>query len=136
MTVRDGRWEATATLGATTLPGTERSVADARRRVRVWLGDRHPLLDDIALCVSELATNAITHTPSGDGGKITVRLVSSGPLIRAEVTNDGATGSRPLARHDPDAENGRGLLIVAAVADAWGVVEESGTTTVWAVFGS
>jgi anti-sigma regulatory factor (Ser/Thr protein kinase) len=108
--------------------------------VRVVLGDRHPLLADIALGVSELATNAIQHTPSGDGGKVTVRLVAVGRLIRLEVTNDGTTGSGPLARDDDDAadaddaENGRGLLIVAAIASTWGVVEDTVTTTVWAEF--
>jgi anti-sigma regulatory factor (Ser/Thr protein kinase) len=121
-------------LGAITLPGVERSVASARRFVRDILGCRHPALDDVALSVSELATNAIKHTPSGDGGKIIIRLAAVGPSIRAEVTNDGR-GSITRPRPPSDvAEDGRGILIVETLADAWGVTEHAESTTVWARF--
>jgi anti-sigma regulatory factor (Ser/Thr protein kinase) len=122
-------------LGAITLPGVERSVANARRFVRDILGGRHPALDDISLGVSELATNAIKHTPSGNGGKITVRLAAAGSSIRAEVTNDGrTTPAKPGPESDAEAEEGRGILIVEALADAWGVTEHADSTTVWASF--
>ena len=41
--------------------------------------------------MSELTTNAIKHTPSGDGGEITISLTAAGQTIRAEVTNEGET---------------------------------------------
>jgi two-component sensor histidine kinase len=84
--------------------------------------------------VSELATNAIKHTPNADGGKITIGLSLLDRGIRAEVTNDSVAGSRPQARNDPEAEDGRGIFIVQAVAGAWGVTEQAGATTVWADF--
>lgn len=124
----------TALTGTITLPGVDRSVARGRRFVRETLGSRHPALDKVALGVSELATNAIMHTPSGDGGEITIGLLARGTLIRVEVTNDGTMPAKPRVRRDADAESGRGILIVDALADAWGVTEASGTTTVWAEF--
>lgn len=119
---------------AITLPGVVRSVAAGRRFVRETLGSRHPVMEKVVLGVSELATNAITHTPSGHGGQITIRLVTHGHTVRAEVTNDGTTTARPRVHHDIDAEHGRGILIVDALADAWGVLQKSGTTMVWAEF--
>ncbi|GLY72374.1 ATP-binding protein [Actinoallomurus iriomotensis] len=124
----------TAPRSTITLPGVERSVANGRRFVRETLGSWHPALEKVALGVSELATNAIVHTPSGDGGQITIGLSAYGEVVRAEVTNDGATASRPRLRRDAQSESGRGILIVDALAEAWGVIERSGRTTVWAEF--
>jgi anti-sigma regulatory factor (Ser/Thr protein kinase) len=123
-----------ALIDTITLPGVERSVAGGRRFVRETLGSRHPALDMVALGVSELATNAIMHTPSGDGGQITIGLTATGPVVRAEVTNDGTMAGEPHIRVDTEAEHGRGILIIDALADAWGVVQHAGTTTVWAEF--
>jgi anti-sigma regulatory factor (Ser/Thr protein kinase) len=117
-----------------TLPGVERSVAIGRRFVRDALGPRHPALDKVALSVSELATNAIMHTPSGDGGHLTIGVLATGQVVRAEVTNDGTMATKPRVRRDADAENGRGILIIEALADSWGVTERSGSTTVWVEF--
>lgn len=121
-------------LGAVTLPGVERSVATARRFVRDVLGNGHPFLDEVMLGVSELSTNAVTHTPSGE---ITVRLFAEDRAIRAEVTNDGRTmASTPAPCLDTEAEDGRGILIVEALAETWGVTGYGNTTTVWARFRS
>lgn len=120
--------------GSITLPGIERSVAYGRRFVRDTLGPRHPALDRVALAVSELATNAIMHTPSGDGGQVTIGISATGPLVRVEVTNDGRAATKPRVRREAGAESGRGILIVDALADAWGVIEGADTTTVWAEY--
>lgn len=130
----DEQGDDTARKSAITLPGVERSVGNGRRFVRETLGVRHPALETVALGVSELATNAIMHTPSGDGGEITIGLVAGGPLVRAEVTNDGTMAAKPCVRRDTEAESGRGILIVEALADSWGVTEHGGRTTVWAEF--
>ena len=121
-------------LSTITLPGVERSVAIGRRFVRDTLGTHHPALDKVALSVSELATNAIMHTPSGDGGQLTIGILARGYGVRAEVTNDGTMVTKPCVRRDFDAESGRGILIIEALADSWGVIEQSGTTTVWVEF--
>jgi anti-sigma regulatory factor (Ser/Thr protein kinase) len=117
-----------------TLPGNARSVASGRRFVRETLGSLHPALERVALGVSELATNAIKHTPSGRGGQITIAIIAAESVVRAEVTNDGRAITKPRARKDTEAENGRGILIIETLAEAWGVIEHADMTTVWAEF--
>ncbi|HEY0540100.1 MAG TPA: ATP-binding protein [Actinoallomurus sp.] len=126
--------DGTPLTGSITLPGVERSVASGRRFVRETLGSLHPALERVSLGVSELATNAIRHSPSGEGGQITIGLVADGRAVRAEVTNAGTMPAKPHPRTDVEAEGGRGILIIDALADSWGVTEGSGTTTVWAEF--
>ncbi|WP_345431581.1 ATP-binding protein [Actinoallomurus vinaceus] len=124
-------------LGVIALPGTEHSVAVGRGFVRDTLGSHHPALDGVGLSVSELATNAIRHTLSGAGGRFTIRLAAADRRIRAEVVNDGVIDGEPHLRSEPptDAEHGRGLLLIEALADRWGVTRCAGRTTVWAEFG-
>src|SRR3569833_3709060 len=124
----------TGSADSITLPGVERSVANGRRFVRETLGSRHPALDKVALGVSELATNAIRHSPSGAGGQIIIGIVATGESVRAAVTNDGTMAGKPQVRCATEAESGRGILIIDALADARGVSERSGRTTVWAEF--
>jgi anti-sigma regulatory factor (Ser/Thr protein kinase) len=123
-------------IGSITLPGTDRAVAEGRRFVRETLGPRHPSLDGVGLSVSELATNAIRHSVSGAGGRFTISLVAARNRVRAEVTDDGTTGSEPRLHGEsgPDAEHGRGLVLIEALADRWGVDRDGGRTTVWAEF--
>ncbi|MEU6893282.1 ATP-binding protein [Streptomyces sp. NPDC046557] len=86
-------------------------------------------LDDVLLCVSELATNALLHgVPPGRGYRL--RLFRFDGVVRVEVHDSG--GGRPrIADRDAAAERGRGLLLVAAVADRWGVGLRSPGKTVW-----
>ena len=76
-----------STLTAT-LPGTPASVAIARRLVREALPGC-PRADDLILAVSELASNAIVHSASGQGGTVRVRVRTAPRWARAEVTDDG-----------------------------------------------
>ncbi|MFI5830523.1 ATP-binding protein [Streptomyces sp. NPDC051578] len=112
-------------------PRSRQTVAAARRfaaqTIDAWAAaDR---LDDVLLCVSELATNALLHgVPSGRGYRL--RLLRFGGVVRVEVHDSG--GGRPrVGGRDADAERGRGLLLVAAVADRWGVGTRSPGKTVW-----
>jgi anti-sigma regulatory factor (Ser/Thr protein kinase) len=107
-------------LGSLTVPGGERSVGYARRFVRDLLGAGHPALDDAELCTSELVTNAVVHTRSGRGGRVTVTVAAGAGEVRVGVTDDGAGGRLPYVRREPFAEDGRGLLIVMSLAAAWG----------------
>jgi anti-sigma regulatory factor (Ser/Thr protein kinase) len=103
------------------LPGGPESVREARAVVRRMLGRGHPAVEAAAVCVSELATNAIAYTRSGlPGGTfaVTVRAGPGGVLIR--VRDDGTRGLPASARQAPG-EHGRGLRIVAALSEAWGV---------------
>jgi anti-sigma regulatory factor (Ser/Thr protein kinase) len=90
-------------------------------------------LDDIRLCTSELATNAVLHGAPA-GGQVLVRVELHAAVLRIEVHDGGnATPTKREAR-STDAE-GRGLLLVSAVADHWGVKERRGPgKCVWAAF--
>ncbi|WP_424644493.1 ATP-binding protein [Embleya sp. AB8] len=67
--------------------------------------------------VSELVTNAIKHAQATT---VTFRLVcAESGEIRIEV-DDHADGQPNVRPFDQDAEDGRGLMIVQALSDAWG----------------
>lgn len=79
-----------------------------------------PAAEDAVLCLSELATNAITHSRSRQpGGAFTVRVQLHGGRLRVEVSDQGGPWQSPT-RASPDEQNGRGLLIVGQLASRWG----------------
>jgi hypothetical protein len=47
------------------------------------------------------------------------------------VADDGAGGEVPHVRDEPFAEDGRGIVIVTALAAEWGVEAERDGTTTW-----
>jgi anti-sigma regulatory factor (Ser/Thr protein kinase) len=78
--------------------------------------------DDILLVISELVTNAVRHVTYGPGeGTVSLALGVARPCLRIEVCDRGTgfsiQGVDPPA---PDAPDGRGLLIVDAIATRWG----------------
>ena len=80
---------------------------------------------DLALVVSELVTNAVVH---GRGAiSLTVRVDSDG--VYGEVVDEGGGFEREVRERGPDDVSGRGLHIVDAMSNRWGVHE--GTTHVW-----
>ncbi|MGW1143708.1 ATP-binding protein [Streptomyces sp. NPDC002454] len=82
--------------------------------------------DDFGLLLSELATNGFRH---GGGPTVRVRVWRTGHRVGIEV--GGGTPRTPFAAPAPAsplAEGGRGLHLVGAFADAWGVTPD-GTTT-------
>ncbi|MBN0047991.1 ATP-binding protein [Streptomyces actuosus] len=90
-------------------------------------------LDDMRLCTSELVTNAVLHG-APVGRLVLVRVGSLDDQLRIEVHDAG--DDTPIQR-DPgeSAVDGRGLLIVSATADSWGVKERTGPgKCVWAAF--
>jgi DNA-binding response OmpR family regulator len=102
--------------------------AEARRLVRDVLlhwgyGD---LLDDAALVVSELVTNAVRH--AGSASIVVVNRTDGG--IRVEVRDEGPWTPDP-GPSPTDAERGRGLMIISALATAWGVESGARSKTVW-----
>ncbi|QDY81143.1 ATP-binding protein [Streptomyces qinzhouensis] len=82
------------------------------------------LLDDAELVVSELVTNAVRH---GGGTAVTLRVRHTGDAVRIEVTDGNPAAAKPRAA-GPDDESGRGLGIVAAVSQQWGVSSDGCTT--------
>ncbi|MFD8232747.1 ATP-binding protein [Streptomyces sp. NPDC059696] len=97
-------------------------VAALRRIMRLHLGvwGLHHLVDEAQLCVSELVSNVITHVGSGTPATLAVSLENK--HLRIEV-HDPDTRALPTLRDaDTDAEEGRGMALVDAVTDRWGVL--------------
>ena len=119
-------------LGAITLAGRPESASAARAFVEKVLGDAHPALDDAKLLTSELVTNSAIHSDSRGGGEITVEIFKKVPQgsIRIGVIDKGST-SQPYVRNAPDEVTGRGLFLVAALSQRWGVTDHESTREVW-----
>ena len=81
--------------------------------------------------VAELAANAVTHgRVPGRDFELRLLLLPEGTL-RIEVSD--ARGDRPLRFvAEPEAEGGRGLVLVSLLALTWGVDERDVGKTVWA----
>ncbi|MEU7299306.1 ATP-binding protein [Streptomyces sp. NPDC007206] len=77
------------------------------------------LTEAAQLCVTELVSNVITHV--GQGTPATLAVSMSGPYLRIEV-QDADTKALPTPVDAADhAESGRGMTLVAAHSDRWGV---------------
>ncbi|MEV5332816.1 ATP-binding protein [Streptomyces werraensis] len=104
----------------------------ATEQLRTWGLPSHPA----ELIVGELAANAVTHgRVSGRDFRLLLYVV--GDTLRIEVTD--TRGDRlPCPQHSADdAESGRGLLLVEALADRWGVAPgPPPLKTVWAEVGA
>ncbi|WP_170177691.1 ATP-binding protein [Thermomonospora umbrina] len=107
-------------------------VREVRRFVRKRLDGTGVDAADLSVVVSEVATNAVTHSLSGKpGGRLRVAVLVARDRVRLEFTDDGGLPGRPKGP-DGAEEGGRGLLIVAGLTDAWGWdVGDDGRTTVW-----
>ena len=90
-------------------------------------------LDPAVLIVAELANNAATHGRV-PGRNFQLLLYVVGGALRIEVTNTlGDQLPHPQAPTTPTDESGRGLLLVDALADRWGVPPgRPPRKTVWA----
>jgi CheY-like chemotaxis protein len=112
------------------LDATVESAREARSFVRETLrswGVDEPM-DDALLGVSELVSNAVVHA----GSRCELRLGLSPLVVRVEVLDGGGGTPDPLppSRTRP---HGRGLNLIDAVANAWGVdPQQSGGKMVWA----
>jgi anti-sigma regulatory factor (Ser/Thr protein kinase) len=79
------------------------------------------------LIVTELVTNAVRHGP---GGPVTLALVAGGKGVRGEVGDDGPGIKRnELVKRRATEEGGRGLFLVDALSDSWGL--SSDQSSVW-----
>ncbi|WP_185949805.1 ATP-binding protein [Microbispora sp. KK1-11] len=112
--------------------GRPASVTEARRFITASLG-AWPVVESAELIVSELATNAVRHTASARfGGRFIVSIQAEPDQIWIGVTDEGGPGVPRLVRPTDD-EGGRGLLLVANLADNWGVYGSQAGRTVWAL---
>ena len=111
------------------LPSDDEIVAVARDRVRTALvgWGLAELADDAVLGMSELVSNALVHGEP----PIRLSLHLQDHALCVRVADHGAAVPCRLNVGD-DAERGRGLAIVEAIADLWGVApgpDEKGKVT-------
>jgi anti-sigma regulatory factor (Ser/Thr protein kinase) len=113
------------------LPHNRSSASLARKHTGAVLRDAHQsdtVRNDAKLIVTELVTNAILH------GRDPIRLtIIVDDVIRLEVF-DGDARVEVVAKEplDQDRTSGRGLLLVDAIADAWGSTPRPDGKTIWA----
>jgi anti-sigma regulatory factor (Ser/Thr protein kinase) len=87
---------------------------------------------DCSLMATELVTNAVVHGRE----PITLTIDCDGPgHVRVEVRDEGdghgMAHSMTEGSSDRSAETGRGLLIVAALSERWGMEFQDRTTCAW-----
>lgn len=83
---------------------------------------------DASLCLSELVTNAIQHSPGADDEELLLTVEVGASALRVEVSDPGVD-FEPGEPSEGD-ERGWGLFIVDRIATRWGV-DRAERTTVW-----
>jgi anti-sigma regulatory factor (Ser/Thr protein kinase) len=112
------------------LPPVMESVPLARHVtldvLRTWRAPHD--LDDAALLVSELISNVVDHAHSEV--VLTLEVTLAGDSLHISVA-DGSS-IRPVVRElREDRPRGRGLQLVEAIAERWGVEDHHGGKRVW-----
>lgn len=87
------------------------------------------VIDDAVVVLSELVTNAVRHGVPDPSGGVRVEWQLEAPWLRLQVTDRGRAERR---MNDKGAVGGRGLSIVAAIADSWTLEPAPQGTTVTA----
>ncbi|WP_308211731.1 ATP-binding protein [Actinoallomurus soli] len=117
------------------LPHAPSSVSEVRKRLCAELrasGVYEEIADDAAVIISELISNALRHARPLPSGDIRVSWTHEGELIQLAVSDGGSMTEPRRTRAALSSLGGRGLSIVEALSDKWGVSHEAETTTVWA----
>ena len=100
-------------------PGRQDQVACARDFISRAIG-YCAVLDEAVLLTSELCTNALQHTASGNGGTFEVTVYLGRDSLRVEVHDEGSNTVPATQNFEELSEDGRGLEIVALISHRWG----------------
>jgi anti-sigma regulatory factor (Ser/Thr protein kinase) len=101
------------------------SVREARLFVRDVASEAGADPNAAALLASELATNAVVHAKT----RFEVRVAKNAETFRVEIVNDAP--EMLLMMKEPSEHGGRGLGIIAAVAQRWGEEAHEHEKVVW-----
>ncbi|NJP50702.1 ATP-binding protein [Streptomyces sp. SBST2-5] len=98
-----------------------KEVAGLRRVMRSHLAlwELHEVIDQAQLCVSELVANVITHV--GPGTPATLGVSMNGMRLRIEVRDPDTRALPTLLDANMESEGGRGMALIDALAERWGV---------------
>lgn len=104
----------------------------ARRMLRGFLAGRarSDLVGDAEIVLGELVANAVRHAGESGRIRVEVELTGSGRLYLA--VTDRSSKLPVLRQADHSDESGRGLRIVDALCERWGVEELRTGKRVWA----
>lgn len=115
------------------VPWARRHTRDVLRQ---W-GVSGPPADDTELAVAELVTNAVAATqglaPDHPPRCLTLTLQCRPAAVVVAVSDANPSLPHPVGATAPDAEHGRGLLLVASVAKEWGARPTTPGKCVWCV---
>jgi anti-sigma regulatory factor (Ser/Thr protein kinase) len=120
-------------LGVSFVSADADSIRDARGFVRRTLRsqvDAVATVDDAVLIVSELLTNVVLHGRQGVEFEAMIKLAVVEKRLRIEVHDASplVPAQRPAS---DDAESGRGLMVVGALAHRWGWEPTADGKFVW-----
>jgi anti-sigma regulatory factor (Ser/Thr protein kinase) len=117
------------------LAATVESVRAARHAVDALdqLNDHDEASFNTRLLVTELVGNSVRHAGLGAAAIITLDVEVRPGAVRVEVRDPGPGFSQPSFSDDPPmGTSGRGLYLVDALADRWGVSRTpDGEARVW-----
>lgn len=106
-------------------------VAGLRRVVRLHLRlwGLPDVVEAAELCVSELVANVIRHV--GEGTPSTLEVGMNGTHLRVALRDPDASVLPTLVHAESDDESGRGMALLDAVSDRWGVILGASSKLVW-----
>ena len=110
-------------------------VREARRALSADLVDAdisEEQVFDVVLVAAELIGNAMSHARPMPDGAVRVQWDLRDRRARIEVHDGGGPTVPTLRPADSAQPDGRGLAIVAALADSWGYERREGCCVVWA----
>lgn len=111
-------------------PGHERELSNMRRWLSLLLPDC-PARDNVLSVATELGSNAIQHTASGQGGSFTVEITWRPSTAQVTVADFGSP-AEPHVIDEPTGECGRGLLLVRGLSVRTGHTGDQRGRLVWA----
>ncbi|MQY15464.1 hypothetical protein SRB5_56460 [Streptomyces sp. RB5] len=116
-----------------TFRSCEGSVPEARHHVEGLLHTwQLSHLTEVAILItSELTTNAVRHA-QGAGNRFELALCHRGGIVTLEISDPIAWLVPKMRTPADDDSDGRGLLLVDALASNWGVRARGAGKTVWA----
>ena len=124
-------WKAAAVLRICVLPYDLTSAAVARRQVEQFAREQNldGTTEPLVIIASELTSNAVLH-----GAKpVVLTLRQERDEITVEVSDgDPAVNNVRTPAANQCAAGGKGLVVIASLADRWGVRRSHAGKTVWA----
>ncbi|MFD4139557.1 ATP-binding protein, partial [Streptomyces sp. NPDC058572] len=98
-------------------------------RLHLTLWGLPDLIEAAQICVTELISNVIRHV--GAGAPATLAVSMNGTYLRLELHDPDTRALPTLLDAGRDAEAGRGMVLVDAITDRWGVILRADSKVVW-----